>query len=347
MVELKYIIFFIFVITINLLFVINYNLIGKIYRLHDIPNESRKLHDYPVPLIGGLIILINLGFFLIFEFFIINKVYLSDTYYLDNYFLSSKKAIASFTFTLFSLFALGYLDDKYNLDPFKKLLVLFIIFYIFFSLDSSLVLSSLNLSFISYSIPINEIGFFLSIFLSLLFLNAINMYDGINGQVGLSSLNIFIYFLCINFMPMFAILIIISLSFFLFLNLKGNIFLGDSGCYVISFILIYFFLRYYQEGLIRLDEIFIFFFLPITDAIRLFAVRILYSGQPWKADANHLHHLLIKKFSYKIALISQYLFSITMILLLIFTDVSTIHLIIFSTFSYFVGLIILKKNKFF
>ena len=50
------------------------------------------------------------------------------------------------------LFLLGYFDDKYDLDPFKKLLVLFFIFYIFFKLDSSLVISKLNLSFVSYSI---------------------------------------------------------------------------------------------------------------------------------------------------------------------------------------------------
>ena len=265
MIELEYITFFILIILINLLFVVNYNLIGKIYKLKDIPNESRKLHDYPVPLIGGLIVFANLGFFLIFEFFIINKVYLSDTYYLDNYFLSSNKAIISFVSSLTLLFALGYFDDKYNLDPFKKLLVLFLIFYVFFSLDDSLVINNLNLSFINYSIPINEIGFFLSIFLSLLFLNSINMYDGIDGQVGLSSLNVFIYFLYINFMPMFAVLLIISLCFFLFLNLKGKIFLGDSGCYILSFILIYFFLRYYHEGLIKLDEIFVFFFIYILN----------------------------------------------------------------------------------
>ena len=345
MIELEYITFFILIILINLLFVVNYNLIGKIYKLKDIPNESRKLHDYPVPLIGGLIVFANLGFFLIFEFFIINKVYLSDTYYLDNYFLSSNKAIISFVSSLTLLFALGYFDDKYNLDPFKKLLVLFLIFYVFFSLDDSLVINNLNLSFINYSIPINEIGFFLSIFLSLLFLNSINMYDGIDGQVGLSSLNVFIYFLYINFMPMFAVLLIISLCFFLFLNLKGKIFLGDSGCYVLSFILIYFFLRYYHEGLIKLDEVFIFFFLPITDALRLFVVRILYSGQPLKADANHMHHLIMKKFGYNKALTSQYLFSIILILLLIFTDLSSLFLIFFSTFVYFICLLNLKRNR--
>ena len=128
--------------------------------------------------------------------------------------------------SLFLLYTLGYFDDKYDLDPFKKLIVLFFIFYIFFSLDSSLILNNLNLSFISYSIPITEVGLLFSIFLSLLFINAVNMYDGIDGQVGLFSLNIFVYFLFVDFMSIFACLLIVSLCFFLFLNLKGKYFLG-------------------------------------------------------------------------------------------------------------------------
>ena len=126
------------------------------------------------------------------------------------------------------LFLLGYFDDKYSLDPFKKLIVLFIIFYTF-SLDDSLVINELNLTFITYSIDISEVGFFL-LLISLIFLNSINMYDGINGQVGFLSLTIFIFFLLNNFMPMLSVLLIISLLFFLFLNLKGKIFMGDSGC---------------------------------------------------------------------------------------------------------------------
>ncbi len=195
MLEIKYIIFFSILILINLLFVNKYHSIAKIYKLYDIPNLKRKFHKLPVPLIGGVIILLNIILFIAFEFFLINKVYLPGTYYLDNLFLTSNKSIASFLFCLIFLFLLGYFDDKYDLDPFKKLIVLFIIFYIFFSLDNSLVINNLNLTFITYSIDISEVGFFFSLFISLIFLNSINMYDGINGQIGLLSLTIFIFFL--------------------------------------------------------------------------------------------------------------------------------------------------------
>ena len=292
MIETKYFIFFSTLILFNLIFIYKYKFIAQVFKLYDIPDQKRKLHKSPVPLIGGLILLFNLLTYIGFEFIFINKVFLPETYYLDNLFLNSNKSIASFIFCISLLFLLGYFDDKYDLDPFKKLLVLFLIFYIFFKLDSTLVIDKINLTFVSYSIEISELGFFFSLFVSLLFLNSINMYDGINGQVGLLSLTIFIFFLLNNFMIMFSILLIISLLFFLFLNLRGKIFMGDSGCYVLSFIMIYFFLRFYNFELIKLDEAFLFFFLPVIDTLRLFVIRIFTSGRPWKADTNHMHHIM-------------------------------------------------------
>jgi UDP-N-acetylmuramyl pentapeptide phosphotransferase/UDP-N-acetylglucosamine-1-phosphate transferase len=170
------------------------------------------------------------------------------------------------------------------------------------------------------------------------------MYDGINGQVGILSLTIFLYFLLNNFMPMFSILLIISLLFFLFLNIKGKIFMGDSGCYVLSFVMIYFFLRFYNFELIKLDEAFLFFFLPIVDTLRLFINRIFTSGQPWKADADHMHHLITNKFNLNIALLSQYILSLCLILLVTFTDINNLFLIFLTSVIYFTCLFKLKKN---
>ena len=124
MIEIKYITFFSILIIFNLILIYKYKFISEVFKIYDRPDQSRKLHKSPVPLIGGLILLINLLIYIGFEFIFINKVYLPDTYYLDNLFLSSNKSIASFLFCITLLFLLGYFDDKYDLDPFKKLLVL-------------------------------------------------------------------------------------------------------------------------------------------------------------------------------------------------------------------------------
>ena len=327
---------------VNFFLVKKYEIFAKFIGLYDVPNEYRKKHKLPTPLIGGFFLLINFIIFFLFEFFIINRVHLSDTYYLNNYFLDSKKEIFSFLFCSIFLFLIGFFDDKYNLDPFKKLLSSILIFYIFFSLDNSLIINELNFTFVGYSIQLDDLSLFTSIFLSVFFLNSINMYDGINGLVGLTIFNIFIYFMLNNFMSMFALLLLISIFFFLFLNLKGKIFFGDSGCYILSFILCYFFLRYYNSGLIQLDEIFLILFLPLLDAVRVFITRIFISGQPWKADDNHLHHRLSKKYNNNVALIILYLLSLFTILLVSFFSVNHFFSIFFALIIYFFCLIKLR-----
>ena len=78
------------------------------------------------------------------------------------------------------------------------------------------------------------------------------------------------------------------------------------------YIIIYFnliFLRFYNFGKIKLDEAFLFFLKPIVDTLRLFVIRIFTSGQPWKADANHMHHLISNEFNLNFTLLSQYILS--------------------------------------
>ena len=49
------------------------------------------------------------------------------------------------------------------------------------------------------------------------------------------------------------------------------------------------------------DEIFVIMFLPGVDMFRLFLTRVTNGKNPFEADSNHLHHLLLKKYSPKFA----------------------------------------------
>ena len=84
--EVEYITFFFILILFNLILIYKYKSIAQVFKIYDIPNQNRKLHKSPVPLIGGLILLINLLIYIGFEFIFINKVFLPDTYYLNNLF---------------------------------------------------------------------------------------------------------------------------------------------------------------------------------------------------------------------------------------------------------------------
>ena len=64
-----------------------------------------------------------------------------------------------------------------------------------------------------------------------------NMFDGINLQLILYTVFVFILFILKGFIPIFFILLSIFFIFLGILNYKNKIFLGDGGAYIISAIL--------------------------------------------------------------------------------------------------------------
>ena len=124
-----------------------------------------------------------------------------------------------------------------------------------------------------------------------------NMFDGINYQVGLYSIYLSLFFLINNYFILFFLFILFGLITFIILNHRYKSFLGDSGSYVLAFIFGYFFIKIYnQTENIKVDHIFLFMIIPGIDLIRLFLVRISKNQNPFKPDRNHLHHIISKKF---------------------------------------------------
>ena len=94
-----------------------------------------------------------------------------------------------------------------------------------------------------------------------------------------------------------SLFLIICGIFFIYLNLKNKLFLGDNGSLLISLLISIVVIKSYNENLIKnCDEIFILMMLPGIDMARLFIERILKKKNPLSADGNHLHHILLKKF---------------------------------------------------
>ena len=54
-----------FFIILNSVLFYKHKLLAKINNIYDIPDHRRKIHKLPTPLIGGVIIYINIIFFLI------------------------------------------------------------------------------------------------------------------------------------------------------------------------------------------------------------------------------------------------------------------------------------------
>ncbi len=282
-------------IMINIPLVVYSEKISKFFNVFDSSDGQRKFQKKPIPLIGGFIIYINFIFFLI-----INNFYNLEI--LDERFFQTNRELFSLIFGSFSFFFFGFLDDKYNFNANIKLFSVFIITLIIVMIDENLLVSNLKFESFSHIIELKNFSYFFTILCFLLFINALNMFDGINLQVGsYSILVLFIFSLKLVFLN-FNLILIVALLFFLYLNYKNKAYLGESGVQLLGFIISYIVIKSYnfELGLFYIEEIFIIMALPGLDLFRLFCIRLLKGKHPFKGDMQHLHHLLMKKFDQKV-----------------------------------------------
>ena len=303
---------FTFFLIFNFFLIVTYQKNKLFYQILDKPDGVRKLHKKPMPLAGGMIIFFNLLLYFIF-------LMINDKLLIKEFFFINKFESIIFFITLTFIFILGVLDDKFNLNPSLKFFICLLIIIFLTKYDQSLILQNIQISFYSETINLGRYGIFFTLFCFLVFLNAFNMFDGINLQSCLYSLIIFLNLFNYSNLSLLLLMIIISIISFSYLNFKNLSFLGDSGTLLIAFLISYFFIKLYNLGKISYaDEIVIYMIIPGLDLIRLFVIRILRKKNPLSPDREHLHHLLLNKYSYNL--------TITIILALIIFPIILNHI---------------------
>lgn len=278
--------FSIFSITLlNIIILFNFSKIAKFLNINDIPNESRKIHSHPVPTIGGVIILLNLILILILSLYQKEILLIFE----------GERSLSSLLIVGTLITCFGAYDDKFGISPTNKLLILGLLIYLALLLDNTLIINYLNFGNYYY-FNIERFGIFFTIVCFIIFLNAFNMFDGINGQSGCYSL-VILTFLYLKNPNIFIILISISIIFFLYLNFKNKIFLGDNGSYLISFLLSCLIIKNYNLTLINftVEEILLLMIYPGIDLLRLFISRLSKGKHPFFPDSNHIHHIIYNK----------------------------------------------------
>ena len=292
-------------------------------KLIDYPND-KSVHREKALLFGGIFLISSL--FLNIIILILTNKFQSNFF---NFFL------------ILSFFFVALIDDIKNLNPNLRIILSIIICFIGISLDSELKINNLFF-FYSDSIYLNNNSFFnyvLPILCILLFLNAFNFIDGINGLASTVGLSFFLYLIIKN--PLILNLyyfFIISLLFFLFMNTKYKVFLGDSGNYLISTCVAIILLKENsnQPSLYYAEEIFLLLLIPGLDMLRLFMVRILNKSNPFKGDQNHLHHRLFIKFG-NLKTVLIYLVIINLPIYIFFINQEFLYSLIFiSVTTYFI-----------
>jgi UDP-GlcNAc:undecaprenyl-phosphate GlcNAc-1-phosphate transferase len=172
------------------------------------------------------------------------------------------------------------------------------------------------------------------------------MIDGHNGICVIYSIYCFVYLFLLSNNNLNEIFIIILPTLFViaYFNLKNKIFLGNSGSFLLSGVLSYYLIinNNYNDK-ISVEKIFLILIIPGLDMFRLFITRINNHKNPFSADRNHLHHLLLsnnKNYNHKYLI--YFLILIIPSMLSAIEITKSIYLITILTILYF---IIVKKLK--
>jgi len=289
--------FFSFFVFNLLLLFLNEKII-LLFNTYDVPDKKRKIHKYKVSLSGGFFLYLN--FLLFFIIYFINQ---NNNENIVSFFGSSENFIIFF-FISSIFFIFGYFDDKLNISANYKLFFSSILIILILLLDNSLIISLINFSFVDNIIYLGRYKFVFTLICFLLFINAFNMFDGINLQAGLYSLYLFVIYLFITDNLQLFIPFVVPLILFLYLNYKNKVFLGNSGSLFLSFSISYFAIKIFNNNFdLYSDEIFLLMILPGIDMLRLFFVRLLNKKSPFKPDKQHMHHYLLNKFKYKLTIV--------------------------------------------
>lgn len=250
----------------------------------DIPKDSRRVHNKPIPLLGGLAIYFS---------FIITLI-------LNRGELSSPEKGMIFGATVIVIG--GFIDDKYDIKPWCKLSfqILAALILIYFGIRITIITNPV--SNIYQYIHIGMFSIPLTIIWVVGITNAMNLIDGLDGLAAgialIASVTLSIIAILNGRNEAAIVTIIFAGSILGFLPYNFNpasIFMGDTGAQLLGFMLA----AISIEGAIKSAAVFpiavpiLAFGIPIYDT--LFAViRRKINGKPiMSADKGHLHHRLL------------------------------------------------------
>ena len=262
--------------------------------LVDVPNE-RKIHKSPISRLGGIAIWAStmLTFLCL--------VLLS--YYPYGSLLSGILLGGSL------MFLLGLIDDIYNLDAKFKLLI---------QLSIATIVYLLGVKIDTIFNPFGGSPFQLGVFsypITLLWIvgisNAVNFIDGVDGLAGsvITVNSITLALIAVSVTPaqpitaLIAFILAGSMLAFLTYNFNpAKIFMGDSGALFSGFLLATLSIAGVMKGAtLAILLPFMVLAVPIMDITYSSLRRIMKGKSPFVADAEHIHHKLLKAgFSQKI-----------------------------------------------
>lgn len=259
--------------------------------LVDRPDGILKLHSTETPLIGGLAVLIPT--------FVVSLVY---TFVFDYQpFILPDLTAASL------ILIMGALDDRGGLPVYRRFLALAVVVVAASLIEPLFIIHAFRFEALGVNIPLDPWAVPLTLFMVVGFVNAVNMADGINGQL-LGSIIIWSLFI-VGYLPADAALpflaLIASSAVALAFNLSGRLFSGSAGSYAGPLFIGLATIAAYRlsQGTMSAELPVFWFWLPVIDCLRLSAQRMRRGRSPFSADRNHFHHILLDLLTPRAALV--------------------------------------------
>lgn len=267
----------------------------------DVPKDNRRMHDHPIPRMGGLAIF--------FGFLISALIFVQITPQLRGMMLGAVIIVV-----------LGIFDDIYSLKAGFKFVVQIVAALI--AVCSGNIIQILSNPNIFSANPYWDLGLLaypVTVIWIVAITNAVNLIDGLDGLAcgvtTISSMTLLVIALVVG-EPQVAFLVAALVGGclgFLPYNLNpAKIFMGDTGSTFLGFVLAV----VSVQGLFKLYTIisfvvpFLMLGLPIFDTAFAFIRRIAHGQSPMHADRSHVHHRLIDMgFSQKQAVAVLYVIS--------------------------------------
>lgn len=248
---------------------------------------GRKRHEQPVPPIGGLAVL---------------PVFMGFSYFGGFSDILPWPLFAGLAFLL----VMGAVDDARPINSALKfaLMVWVACFVVIFGHGQITHVGNL------FGFGMVELGIFtlpFSVMCLVLFMNALNMIDGVDGLAGgfCALMTFWMMVVCYaagQWAPFWSLLILLCcLLAFLAFNLRSpflrsaKIFLGDSGALCMGMLLGWFSIKLTQGAPAPLSPATVIWIIaiPVMDAFALFLARSIRGLHPFNADRRHLHHRLM------------------------------------------------------
>lgn len=250
----------------------------------DVPKDARRVHDHPIPRMGGLAIFLG---------FVLSTVLFADV----------NRQIQGMLLGAVIVVVVGVIDDIIQLRAIVKLVfqIAAALVAVYYGIVIDIV-SSLNFFGAVEYLSLGMLSIPITVFWIVAITNSVNIIDGLDGlAVGVSAISSVVMLVVsivvadINIAIIIGALVGACLGFMPYNVNPAKIFMGDAGSlllgYVLATVSIIGLFKFY--AIVSFVVPFLVLAFPLFDTAFAFFRRILSGKNPMKPDRGHLHHRLI------------------------------------------------------